>query len=354
MTGCSPPWLDTDHQQKRYRRVVRGLKGFAFGLLIGLFFGPVVGLVVGLASVLVLGLARESARRVSPDQGTWDFPDNRLVFWLVVGLVSGLVVGLLHGLTYGLVAYWYVPAILFGMLYGLAFGLLFGLFHGAVFGLDAGSGRIHVMGRLAWSGIQSRPVVELAYWPGLTLTGGLLFGLAFGLADGPIPGLVLGLLLGLGYGLYSESIAIHVAPNQGMRDSMHNGLAGGLVFGLLGGVLGGLSSGLTFGLSFGLAFGLIFGLRAVIQHILLRYFLWRAGVAPLDYADFLCYTSARQLTRQVGGGFIFRHRLLMAYFAGEDPLTRTSWGEGNQAAADAEAGLLEQGDDEQLSHTGYH
>jgi hypothetical protein len=43
--------------------------------------------------------------------------------------------------------------------------------------------------------------------------------------------------------------------------------------------------------------------------------IWRSEDAPLNYAEFLSYTSERHLTRQVGGGFVFRHRMLMEYFA---------------------------------------
>jgi hypothetical protein len=56
-------------------------------------------------------------------------------------------------------------------------------------------------------------------------------------------------------------------------------------------------------------------LEAVIKHIVLRCLLFYSGAAPRNYAKFLNYTSGRHLTRQVGGGFIFRHRMLMEYFA---------------------------------------
>ena len=104
-------------------------------------------------------------------------------------------------------------------------------------------------------------------------------------------GLFGGLIIGLGYGAYA-----------------------GQVSGLLGGFLGGLLIGLIAGLAFGLDYG---GL-AVIQHTILRWMLYRSGDAPLNYAEFLQYTSARHLTRQVGGGFIFRHRMLMELFADSD------------------------------------
>jgi hypothetical protein len=53
----------------------------------------------------------------------------------------------------------------------------------------------------------------------------------------------------------------------------------------------------------------------VIRHIDLRTILYRAGCAPLNYAAFLDYCASRHLLRRVGGGYLFRHRMLMDYFA---------------------------------------
>jgi len=72
---------------------------------------------------------------------------------------------------------------------------------------------------------------------------------------------------------------------------------------------------LVLGLLFGLIAGMRYGLSAIIAHAILRRVLWRTGDAPLNYAEFLHYTTSRHLTRQIGGGFIFRHRLLMDHFA---------------------------------------
>lgn len=50
----------------------------------------------------------------------------------------------------------------------------------------------------------------------------------------------------------------------------------------------------------------------------IRRILYCSGDAPLNYAEFLRYTTSRHLTRQVGGGFVFRHRMLMEHFAESD------------------------------------
>jgi hypothetical protein len=73
--------------------------------------------------------------------------------------------------------------------------------------------------------------------------------------------------------------------------------------------------GALFGAILALASALIFGGFTVIKHAVLRLLLWRADYTPLNYARFLNYASGRVLLRQVGGGYIFRHRLLLEYFA---------------------------------------
>lgn len=80
-----------------------------------------------------------------------------------------------------------------------------------------------------------------------------------------------------------------------------------LSFLLLCGILGGTISGLIVGLSHG-------GI-AYIQHIVLRFLLWRAGSIPWRYLSFLDYAAERILLRKVGGSYIFIHFLLLEYFA---------------------------------------
>src|SRR6516225_11209611 len=56
------------------------------------------------------------------------------------------------------------------------------------------------------------------------------------------------------------------------------------------------------------------GLFAV-KHLFLRLFLWKSGSAPLHYVAFLAQAKEFLFLRQVGGGYIFVHRLLRDYFA---------------------------------------
>src|SRR5207247_393146 len=126
-------------------------------------------------------------------------------------------------------------------------------------------------------------------------------------------------------------------PNEGIKRSLRNaliiGLVGGLlcelvsglVVGLVGGLRGlgvglrGLGVGLVFGLPGGLVFGLLGGLRfgghAYLHHFALRLVLWHNNFAPLNYVRFLDYATARIFLRQVGGGYVFVHRMLLEYFA---------------------------------------
>ena len=95
---------------------------------------------------------------------------------------------------------------------------------------------------------------------------------------------------------------------------------------ILGGLLGGVrtteldvSLVLRYGLFLGSLIGVIAGLRAggtaCIQHMILRWRLWKNGSLPWHSARFLDYAAEHILLRKVGGGYIFAHRLLLEYLA---------------------------------------
>lgn len=98
-----------------------------------------------------------------------------------------------------------------------------------------------------------------------------------------------------------------------------SGLLCGGAFGLIAGLSGWpiLTWGLTiiFGLLFTLQFLLMQGGIAVIEHYVLRWYLWREGMTIWNYTRFLDYATERILLRKVGGGYMFAHRLLLDYFA---------------------------------------
>lgn len=182
---------------------------------------------------------------------------------------------------------------------------------------------------------------------GLVLNGGmstLFHGWRYGVHYGLIYGVIIGLIVGLAHMLtimirhgWSSNIIVErqlLRPNVGIAFSAHNALRSALIFGPLGGIIGGLVCGLSFGVIGGLSswailgiafsivfsifffceFFLAFGGMAVIEHYILRWYLWRSGVLPLNAVRFLDDVAAHILLRKIGGGYIFMHRLLLEYF----------------------------------------
>jgi len=146
----------------------------------------------------------------------------------------------------------------------------------------------------------------------------------------------IGLVIGLMRGWQSKVMQSKTKVNQGIWLSLRNGC-------LLGSFYGGIGTGiiwiiqiimfyfstgrlsllqldngellLLFVLTTTLVFFWYGGLDAW-QHFCLRVLLWRRGIAPLRYVEFLDFAAERILLRKVGGGYIFVHRLLLEYFAG--------------------------------------
>ena len=232
-------------------------------------------------------------------------------WWRRMRMVATLVVGLVGGLVYGLVG-------------GVAYGLVVGLGVGLVYGLRGKLDSVEPVELLRWSWREAMRGVVLG------LAVGLVFGL-IGLATGLVSGLVCGLVGAVFWevlvGMRGVEVEARVAPNQGIWQSARNALVGclvgclvvclvfGLVFGLVGGLVVELVGGLVLALGAAIVLGLRFGGRAVILHIVLRYFLWRNGYLPWNLVRFLDYAAERIFLRKVGGGYVFIHRLLQDYFA---------------------------------------
>jgi hypothetical protein len=159
---------------------------------------------------------------------------------------------------------------------------------------------------------------------------GLLFGLIIGLLAGRDGGWVVGLRMGWEYGLCALLIRLFTSesstdtrstPNQGTRRSLRVAAVVGLSYFLFIG-LSSLSIApverrytLLGGLMLMLLFGIILGGAFSIKHFVLRLFLWLSRSAPLNYVAFLAQAKDLLFLRQVGGGYIFTHRLLREYFA---------------------------------------
>jgi hypothetical protein len=156
-----------------------------------------------------------------------------------------------------------------GLREGLMVALMAGLMVGLMFGLIFG-----VIGALREG---------LIFW--------LVFELRDALGQALIVGLTVGLIVGLVKIISSEAIAeTRATPNEGTWRS--------------------LKMAMIFGLSVGLMAGGLFA----VKHVILRLGLRQSRSAPLQYVAFLEEAKELLFLRQVGGGYIFAHRLLREYF----------------------------------------
>jgi hypothetical protein len=180
-------------------------------------------------------------------------------------------------------------------------------------------------------------------WGVITL---LLSGLIIYISDGEFIVLVSFSLIGLFILIMIGGIVPLAQPTlrqssgSGLQDTLKNTMFyllyfvfGSLItFSLIGSLAGVLSEntieGLIFGLNYGLIFGMFLGLffatliaggSELIKHVVLRLELMREGVIPRRphwrYDRFLDHCAALGLLRKVGGGYIFRHRLLLEHLA---------------------------------------
>jgi DNA polymerase III delta prime subunit len=196
--------------------------------------------------------------------------------------------------------------LIFGLIGGLIFGLIFGLIGGLIFGLIGGL----IFG----------------------LIGGLIFGLIFGLIGGLIFGLIGGLIFGLIFGLRAD-IETRIKPNQGIWNSAQNmviilGIACVIVpviyfsvpiiLSPLSHILSKqniasiVSSAIAMLIWSGFQEG---GGQACIQHLSLRWVLYRSNYAPWNYARFLDYCTHRLFLQRIGGRYRLIHKLLQDHFA---------------------------------------
>jgi len=116
-------------------------------------------------------------------------------------------------------------------------------------------------------------------------------------------------------------------PNHGIRQSQRNALCGAASGAVIGAVAGAVSGGWP-GMLFcsavlSLVMAMIAGAHACLQHLMLRWLLWRNGCAPWHVVRFLEFAVERIFVRRVGGGYAFVHRELLEYFAARYPATPT-------------------------------
>lgn len=257
-----PDWLDS-HRQRWGYAIALGLQG---GLLIG-----------GITGVNVEMIFRNGVGRWSGLLG--------LSIGLLTGLVAGLAVPQIEPVE-TLHWSWAKAKASLGM--GIRIGLLVGI------SMGLGSGG------LAW----------MLLGPTEVLSSALTYGFS---------GLGSGLIFVLLRGLSGASVASGTRPNQGMYQSARNAL-GFMLLGIL--TLGSLGLILNLPPLFGALVGVLFGCfspagLACLQHWTLRMMLLREGVMPWNYARFLDAMTQRSLLQQVGGGYLFIHRLLLEHLAAE-------------------------------------
>ena len=169
--------------------------------------------------------------------------------------------------------------------------------------------------------------------------------LIFGLIYGVIVGLICGLIYGLIYGLIvlvleDQELKDQLRPNQGIWNSLRSVFWTTTVSYPLGvgtititlftfSVMTGISKShnwmnqlilvffqsLKVGVFVILIVGFFFGGKACIQHLFLRFILWKSGTIPWNFARFLNYCVERRLLLRVGGSYRFLHRELLDHFA---------------------------------------
>lgn len=132
--------------------------------------------------------------------------------------------------------------------------------------------------------------------------------------------LSLGLIFMLLGGLRGHRLTSTSKPNQGIRLSATNALiAGGIVGVVMMGVTAILWQDNQLGLVAGILSALVtlfmFGGGNVVNHFYLRFLLWLTHDSPGDLTGFLEFGVDRVFLHRVGGGYLFIHQMLQAYFA---------------------------------------
>lgn len=148
-------------------------------------------------------------------------------------------------------------------------------------------------------------------------------------------GFVMALLINLYLdGFTASPIEMRLHPNEGMRATLQNMMWFSVVqiiaFGCVALAMASFGLPLDRLIRVWLAFVFMFGSDMMLshggipllQHVFLRYQLWRENLIPGNYAHFLDYAASLVLLRKVGGGYIFIHRYLLEYFAGLQPAKR--------------------------------
>jgi hypothetical protein len=86
---------------------------------------------------------------------------------------------------------------------------------------------------------------------------------------------------------------------------------------------GNLSFGLRLGMPLGIVLGFMFyGGIEVVKHITLRFVMYKYGIAPWHYTNFLEYAKKLTFLKSQSGGYAFKHDWFQEYF--RDNITNNS------------------------------
>lgn len=356
-----PSWFPT----AGYQRLYRFCEGAGVGVIAGIGTALVYGLRTFLPNTPHQGIGQ--AVLGYNEFSTWMAQHTSLalapVLWLLMLCALGTAAGILSGVGAGMIAL-PIPIATLPLLHRLApethrairdfihMGLATGttaalvswLFVGAAgsffefvgVGVISGiaailasqPGRLAVVETLGWSWRRALLGLVISSFIALTwfLTNQMLNAWGATVYRAGERVVVYTIALGLAAGITSGEIEIKARANQGIWRSAKNATIIGLIAWLIVGTIGGvidttitnpvlrLISGVEFGLGAGIVMALGWGGFVCLQHILLRFILWRSGCIPRDYVEFLDAAVDSLLLRQVGGGYIFIHRLIMEHF----------------------------------------
>lgn len=320
--------------------------------LVRLVFLLVVSIPIGVACGLSVGYVQKSIE-IGIVIGVSYGLSGALAMWIAVtgnyGLGRRIVLGVLFGWSIAITAWVFADSILLAAIFGVATTVAIAYGYSRI-----GSGSLTTTDedgvesavkpdavltivttrkRIGWSWRTGRIGFVKRFPFGLLfgVAGGVAASIPFGWRFGLTAGMALALTFGVGgaisYGMTDRIIGPLSMPNEGIRRSLDNGVRYGLVCGVwLGiamGFLAALLIGFAKGLMVGFAFfaagfvvaGVVAGGYAVLQHALLRLLLSLTEGVPFRYAHFLNEAVYHILLRNVGGGYIFVHRLMLEYFA---------------------------------------
>lgn len=374
-----PDWLSTDIVVRWYGLWSRIVSGLIVGVILASFIGQIHwlldGVVIGLLYGIVGGLSFHSKFMFSARA---NLLKSRVIVFFVIASLGGLYSAMAYIFRFypfkaeaSLLPEIYSYILLNSLTDGIFYGFVGVIFYEIVNGSRTATNDIQTVEALKWSWKSAYQGIISGVGIGIMIgfTYGFILGIIFfifemivvpqygyNFIDGVMVGTRIGLFCGSSFGigvqlrkkLISKELERKNYVNQGIWLSLRNGvLVGSIITGFntiifmsyaviasarFGAARSFVSSALDlntaflWGISSGIVLFLFFGGYTVVQHVILRFFLWRDGAIPLKYIPFLNHCVDLIFLRRVGGGYIFVHRLLMEHFAEMYVETPTSKG----------------------------